>query len=346
MKKKLLATLLLGCIVSFSGLVQAGEVLYVPVSNALQIVDCSRNAVIETVPAYNDFIASAMYSPDGKRYYACGWHSIYVFDTTTDKLVDTYNFSSELNRVTIGACAVSTDGSTLYIAASIVKRKQNIPRLNVLPPQIVAFDLKKREIIRSYEVPSAISGVFPIRKDPHHLILLGLDVFKLDLRKGKVEKIMGMLNPDKGQQEVRNIILNNTNSSPGDHGVLALPYYSTSQAGIGKGYLIIDTNTGKLSLLKGEDIWFEYSARVSPDKKYIYAVLDELVKIDMKTGKTLKFTTADKGTYTAVAVSQDGKKIYAGPYGADISIYDAESLKLIGVIPLEADGRVSTLISR
>lgn len=346
MKKKLLATLLLGCMVSFSGLARANDFIYAPVSNALQIIDCSKDAVVKTIPAYNDFIASAAYSPDGKRYYACGWHSIYVFDTMSDKLIDTYNFSTELNRVTIGSVAVSTDGARLYIAASIVKRKQNIPRLNVLPPQVVAFDLKKRQIIKSYEAPNAISGVFTIRKDPNHLILLGLDVYKLDLRTGKVETIMGMLNPDKGQKEVRNIILNNVNSSPGDHGLLALPYYSFSETARGMGYLIIDTNTGKLSLVKGADIWFAYSAKVSPDKKYIYAVLDELVKIDMKTGKTIKYTTAEKGTYTAVAVSPDGKKVYAGPYGADISVYDAESLKLLGVIPLEADGRVSTLISR
>jgi len=317
----------------------------VSVNNAVQIIDCSTDAVVKTIPAFNDFIANATYSPDGRRYYACGWHSIYVIDTVTNELVETHNLSSDLNRVTIGSSTVSADGSKLYMAVTVVKRKENFPRLFVQPPQLAVYDLKKREVVKTYEIPGAVSGIFKIKNDPGHLILVGLDIYKLNLKDGKVEKIMGGLNPDKGR-EVKNIILNNHNSSPGDHGIVVIPYYTTTETERGIGYLLIDTNTGELKTVKGEDIFFEYSARVSPDKKYIYAVLDELIKVDAKTGKTLKYTPCEEGTYTAVAVTPDGKKVYAGPYGPDVSVYDAESLKLLGVIPLKADGRVSTLISR
>lgn len=259
--------------------------------------------------------------------------------------MDTFNFSTPLSKVAIGGFGVSNDGKDLYLAASIVKKKQNVPRLNVLPPQLVVYNMKKRKIVKSYEISYGILGVLPLRNDPNSVILLGLDVFKLNLKTGKIEKLVGLLNPEEGEV-AKNMSFTNLNNSPGDHGLIATPYVTMSEAGPGIGYLIADTNTGKVKTLTGEDMWFEYSVRISPDKKYIYGVMDQLVKIDAKTGKTLDYVELENGTVYCVAVSSDGKKIYVGPGGPDISVYDADTLELLGVIPLDADGKVSHLIPR
>lgn len=329
----------------FSNPAAAADFLYVPVSNAVHVIDCATDTVIKTINAYDDYIVSAAFSPDGKRYYACGWESIYAIDTTTNELVDTFNFSTPLSKVAIGGFGVSNDGKDLYLAASIVKKKQNVPRLNVLPPQLVVYNMKKRKIVKSYEISYGILGVLPLRNDPNSVILLGLDVFKLNLKTGKIEKLVGLLNPEEGEV-AKNMSFTNLNNSPGDHGLIATPYVTMSEAGPGIGYLIADTNTGKVKTLTGEDMWFEYSVRISPDKKYIYAVMDQLIKIDAKTGKTLDYVELENGTVYCVAVSSDGKKIYVGPGGPDISVYDADTLELLGVIPLDADGKVSHLIPR
>ncbi len=333
------------CVICLCGPAGAADFLYVPVSNAVHVIDCSTDTVIKTIPAYDDYIVTAAHSPDGKRYYACGWESIYAIDTTTNELVDTFNFSSPLSKVSIGAFAVSNDGGKLYLAANIVKKKQNVPRLNVLPPQLVVYDIKKRKVLENYEVPRGILAVLPLRNDPDSLILMGLDVHKLNLKNGKIEKLVGCLHPEEGE-EAKNMSFTNTNTSPGDHGLVAAPYITMSEAGPGIGYMIVDTNNGKVNTLKGEHMWFEYSVRVSPDKKYLYGVMDELIKIDIKTGKTLGYVPLEKGTVYCVAVTTDGKKIYVGPGGPDISVYDAETLQLLGIIPLDADGKVSNLISR
>jgi DNA-binding beta-propeller fold protein YncE len=301
--------------------------------------------VVKTINAYDDYIVSGGHSADGKRFYACGWESIYAIDTKTNELIDTYNFSSPLSKVAVGGFGVSNDGEKLYLAASIVKKKQNVPRLNVLPPQLVVYDMKKKSIVKNYEIPYGVLGVFPVRKDPNSVVLLGLDVFKLNLKNGKLEKLLGCLHPEEGEQP-KNMNTASTNTSPGDHGLVAAPYYIMTEAGPTMGYVIIDTNNGTVKTVAAEHPWFEYSVRVSPDKKYLYAAMDELIKVDIKTGKTLAYVTLEKGTVYCVAVSSDGKKVYVGPGGPDISVYDADTLELLGVIPLDADGKVSHLIPR
>jgi hypothetical protein len=39
-----------------------------------------------------------------------------------------------------------------------------------------------------------------------------------------------------------------------------------------------------------------------------------------------------------MAITSDGKKLYAGPAGPDMTIYDTETMEAIGTIPLKGDG--------
>ncbi|GAB6145322.1 hypothetical protein [Desulfocicer niacini] len=318
----------------------AGDYIYAVVNNAVQVIDCDSDTVIKTIK-YNDFIINTAYSPDGSRYYLNAVHSIYAIDTTTDTLIDTYSFSSELSKVSIFGMAVSNDGKKLYICCSIVKKKQNIPKLNVLPDQLVVYDIKSRKMIKNYPIPTSYAQPVVIKNDDDHLILVGQDIDRFDLKTGKREQLLGFLNTAK-PEEMRNCLANWQPGSPGDHGIFVNPYYDAK----GLGYFIIDKNTGKLSDLRGKDVWFAYSSILSPDKKYIYGVMDELIKVDRSTGETLKAVPLKTGTNYTVAISSDGKKVYVGPGGPDMSVYDAESLELLTIIPLMADGVASLRLTK
>ena len=319
----------------------AGDLLHVAVNNAIEVIDCETDIIIETIPAYNDFIMTGAYSPDGSRFYANGFESIYEVDTTTHQLLDTYRFSSHLNKVTIWAFAVSNDGSKLYLGATIVKKKPSEPRLNVLPPQLIVYDMSQRTVSRSYEVPRNLWAVIPIKNDPDHLILIDYDVHKLDLNTGTLEKLVGGLHPEEGE-EAKNIAFNGLNESPNDHGIVVSPYYTAT----GMGYLLIDRHDGTVRTLEGEDVWTMYSVRVSPDERFMYGVFEDLVKIDMETGKTVKSIPLQRGTSNSVAITSDNKKLYVGPGGADIAVYDVATFDLLAVIPLSADGVVMKMLSR
>ncbi len=318
----------------------AKDYIYAVVNNGLQVIDCDTDTIIKTI-RYNDFIINTAYSADGKRYYLNAVHSIYAIDTTTNTLVDTYSFSSELSKVSIFGTSVSNDGKKLYLCCSIVKKKQNIPKLNVLPDQLVVYDIQARKIVKNYPIPSSYTQPVTLRNDSDHIILVGQDIDKFNLKTGKKEQLLGFLNTKK-PGDMRNCLANWQPGSPGDHGIFVNPYYDAK----GLGYFIIDKNTGKLNDLRGKDVWFAYSSILSPDKKYIYGVMDELIKVDRSTGDTIKAVPLKTGTNYTVAITSDGKKVYVGPGGPDMSVYDADSLELLSVIPLMADGVASIRLTK
>jgi WD40 repeat protein len=331
--------IIIGCICCLSLPAAAKEYLFTPVNNACQVIDCETNKVIKSIP-YNDYIVTSQASKDGKRLYLNAWHSIYAIDTAKMELVDTYKFSAELSKVTVLGFDVSEDGEKLFLSCAIAKKKQNIPKLDVLPPQLVVFDLKQKQIVKSYEIPYNVTGVVTLRNDPNTLILGGLDLFKFNLTDGKCEKVKGILNPEPGE-EGKNSLIIWSNRTPGDHGIFVNPYYTATRMG----HFIIDRNTGTITDLHAKDLWMEYSNILSPDKKYIYGVMDELIKVDAQTGETVKVVKTQQGTCYGLSLSGDGKKIYVGPSGSDISVYDTETLKLITVIPLDGDGIEAHMIT-
>ena len=312
------------------------DYIYVGVNNAMHVIDGETDTIIKTI-SHPDYIIGGAFSPDGSRYYANAFHSIHVFDTAKQELVDTYRLSSKLSTVNVAGFAATPDNKILYISCGIVKKKQNVPRLNVLPPQLIVYDTEKKQIIRNYEVPYMIKSVLTLRNDPDHLILIGYDVYKFSLKTGKIETIATIFNP-KGDDKKRNCLPGMDAMSPGDHGILVYGYFEGEGLELGSGYMIIDRNDGSVQMIAGSDLWLSYSAMLSPDKKYIYAVMDELIKIDAETGETVQFVPVEVGTVYGVTTSADGRKIYVGPGGPDVSVYDAETLKLLKVIPLDGDG--------
>jgi len=321
--------------------VAAKDYLYIPGTNMLHIIDCDTDTVVKTVP-YNDYIVNSTPSQDGKRYYMNSWRSIYVVDTQTDQIIDTHEFWSDLNRVYIQpGIAVSVDGNYLYFSMIVAKKKLNVPRLNVMPPQFAVYDLKKRQIVRSFDIPPCCNAVVTLRDDPDHVMLMAQDIFKLNVKDGKMTKVKGVLHPEEGQPGLNSLVIWN-NWSPGDHGIFCNGVFSADGNLF---YMMIDKK-GNVSMLKGEDVVMVYSSVISPDKKYIYSVMDEVYKVDLQTGKTLAKDLSARGTCYAVALTADGKKLYVGPAGPDLTVYDTATMKRLGVIALKTDGVVTHRISK
>lgn len=338
--KLVLSVVMVCCLVGFASPVMAKDFLYVPSNNNLHIVDCETDTVVKTIP-FNDYIIGAIPSPDGKRLYMNSWHSIYEVDTQTNQIVDNHEFWSDLNRVTIMlGIAVSPDSKFLYMSASITKKKLNIPRLNVLPPQLVVYDVRKKQMVKNFEIPPNCTTVISPPDDPDSVILLAQDVFKLNLKNGKLTKMLGVLHPEEGKPGL-NVLAVWNNWSPGKNGMISIPSYSAEALF----YMLIDKK-GNLRMQKAEEMVFAYSSTISPDSKYLYAAMDEVYKIDLKTGKTLAMDPLERGTCYNVTLTSDGKKLYVGPGGPDLSVYDTATMKRMGIIPLKSDGMIASLITK
>lgn len=320
----------------------AKDFLYAPGANTLSIIDCTTDTVVKTLPL-NDYVIGCTPSFDGKRFYINGWRNIYVVDTTTDTIVDKLEFWSDLNRVNIMVNpAPSLDGKSLYMIWAVTKKKLNVPRLTVPPWQFVIYDLQKKQVTKSFDVPFNTTAIVPIENDPQNVMLGSQDILKFNVNTGKYTVVKGQLHPEKGQPMLNNLIIW-INWTPGDSGIFPTPAYGSDGS---LTYILMSRKTGDLKFLKGEDINSYYSCIVSPDGKFLYGCMDEVYKVDLTTGKTVAKALAPRGTTYACAITKDGKKLYTGPSGNDIMVWDTATMKMTGFIPLKHDGIVASLITK
>jgi hypothetical protein len=319
----------------------AKDYIYAACSNVLHIIDCETDTVIEKI-RYNDYIAEGEPSKDGNNYYMHNWHKIYNVNTNKNEIVDIYRFETDTTDFFIGDISVSQNNQKLYISSVITKRKSNVPKLNVLPPQLIVFDIEKSRMIKSYEIPYNIGEIITLRNDPNHIILIGYDIYKFNLNTGEYKVIKKLTKQDNPREVKYNQFPQWKNWSPGDHGIFNEPAYGPK----GLYYLLINRNNSEISMIHGEEVYFMYSTVIDPNKEYIYGVMDELVKVKLDNGKTITSKLIDKGTYYSVAITSDGEKVYAGPGGNDITVYDADNLEKKSVIPLESDGAVMHRITK
>ena len=346
MHRILFSLVMFFCILGLASSAMAKDYLFAPTLAGLSVIDCDTDTVIKNVeyPGQRCYIVGARMAPDGKRYYLNYWHGIYVFDTDKMEFVENHQLSTDLSKtIVMPSFGISNDSKKLYLSVQIVKKKLNIPRLNILPPQLIIYDIASRKIEKNYEIPYCATGIVTLRNDPNNIVVVNQDVHNLNLKTGKLTKMMGILRPMKGMPAFNSLVIWD-NESIDDHGLFINAAYTAEDLF----YMIIDRNKSKdnIRLLKGAEAVFEYSVVISPDKKYIYGGMDEIYKIDFKTGETLAMDPIQRGTCYAFAITSDGKKVYAGPAGADVSVYDAETLKRIGWIPLQGDGIVAHRLTK
>jgi DNA-binding beta-propeller fold protein YncE len=105
------------------------------------------------------------------------------------------------------------------------------------------------------------------------------------------------------------------------------------------GLVSIDTASGRITdtPLEGPPV-FAYSVMRSPDKKKVYAVMDELTVIDLESRSYEHVIPIPGGTNYAINVSSDGSKIYVAGGGSTATVFDAKSLRPIKVLQMETDG--------
>jgi DNA-binding beta-propeller fold protein YncE len=118
-------------------------------------------------------------------------------------------------------------------------------------------------------------------------------------------------------------------------GVFIGNYYTPEFMGL----VSIDTTSGEITdtPLDGPPV-FAYSVTRSPDKKKLYAVMDDLTVIDLETHSYEAVVPVPGGTNYAINMSSDGRKVYVSGGGSTTTVFDAKSLKPIKVLQMESDG--------
>jgi hypothetical protein len=268
----------------------------------------------------------ALFSADKKfMYVTASRHLIHKIDLQQMKVVNTIDMNhGGWQRFVFGIVLVE-DGTTAYI--NFMSRKTVKGEAVVGPPTIAQIDLESGKILRSIEVPFGVCAL-EYSKNSQTIYAVGQDIHLIDVS-GKEMKTAGV-HPmfDKKMN-----ILPLFTYTAENNGVALLPYW-IGEAG---GLLSIDTNTGKITETPIKNPMMVYGAMYSPDMKKAYANMDELYVIDLATQTITNTEVIPTGTTFAVMTSADGKKIYLQG-GPTITIYDAETLKVVKTLEMSTDG--------
>ena len=324
-----LTALILG-LMAPAGAVQAKDLIFTMGYGNVEVIDCDTDTVIANIPV-KGWTRDYTFTPDKKRIvFSASRHRLHIIDTEKLELVKSLDLNKNRegwDRFIYGLTA-APDNKTIY--AHLQGRRAEAGEAVIAAPMLAQIDLETGEILRSIEVPRGIFTVLSI-KGGKELFAIGQDLYKFDVS-GK-EMVMTEAHTHSMFDKGMNIfpLWHYTFESDG---YFIAPYYTMEGAGM----LEINTHTGEITenMIEG-GVPFVYSFMYSPDRKTIYGGMDELYKIDAQTRTILDHTIIQEGTNFSLMVSSDGTKVYTGAGGATVSVFDAQTLKLLKVIQMDTD---------
>jgi len=329
MNKKLTSLLVIAVI--FIGLnpttASAKDTFYYLGYGLIQIVDGDSDAIVGDIPV-DGWIRESDFTVDRKHMYVVTKrHLIHKIDLVEKRVVHTIDvFGDGWDRFIYGF-DLAPDGKSAFV--TLLSRTTRPGEAVVMPPMLAQIDLEDGHVMRSIEVPWGSTSLVSV-KNSSNIYVIGKDIVKVDVSAREM-KVIGTY----PMFEKKWNILPLWDNTMENGGVFMANYYTPELMGL----VSIDTSSGEImdTPLDGPPV-FAYSVMLSPDKKKVYAVMDELTVIDLETRTYEHVIPIPGGTHYAINVSSDGSKIYVSGGGATTTIFDAKSLKPIKVLQMETDG--------
>ena len=329
MNKKLTGLLVIAII--FIGLnpttAIAKDIFYYLGYGLIQVVDGDTDAIVGDIPV-DGWIRESDFTADRKfLYVVTKRHLIHKIDLAEKQVVSTIDAGGDGWDRFIYGFDLAPDGKSAFV--NLLSRTTRKGEAVVVPPMLAQINLEDGHIMRSVEVPWGSTSLVSV-KNSTNIYVIGKDIVKIDVS-GENMKVIGTY----PMFEKKWNILPLWDNTMENGGIFMVNYYTPELMGL----VSIDTNNGEITdaPLDGPPV-FAYSVMLSPDKKKVYAVMDELTVIDLETRTYEHIIPIPGGTHYAINVASDGSKIYVSGGGATTTIFDAKSLKPIKVLQMETDG--------
>jgi len=313
------------CLVMVSGPGEAKELIFNLGYGKVQVIDVATDELLPDIEM-KGWGREASFSADKKfMYVTASRRMIHKIDIEKMKVVNTIDLhKGEWQRFVFGM-DLAEDGKTAYV--HLFSRKTEKGEAVFPSPVVAQIDLESGNILRSIEVPIGVCYL-AYSKSSKTVYAVGLDVYLIDVA-GKDMKISSTYPMFDKKMNILPLF----SYAAENNGVALLPYW----IGEAPGLLSIDTNTGKITETPIKNPMMVYGAIYSPDMKKAYANMDELYVIDLASKAITDTKVIPTGTTFSVNTSADGKKIYLQG-GQTITIYDANTLKVVKEIKMSTDG--------
>ncbi|MFA7280621.1 MAG: hypothetical protein WC100_11035 [Sterolibacterium sp.] len=320
------------CFLALVGKIEAKELIFNLGYGKVQVIDAEKDQLLPDIDI-KGWAREASFSADKNfMYLTASRHWIHKIDLKQMKVVKTIDMHSGGWDRFIFGMELLADGKTAYI--HFMSRKASKGEAVVGTPTVAQIDLENGQILRSVDVPWGV-GFLALMRDGKMLYAVGQDIIKIDVSGKEMKKVGEHPMFDKKMN-----ILPLFSYAEENNGVALLPYW-IGEAG---GLLNVDKNSGKITEIPIKGGMMVYGALYSPDMKKAYANMDELYVIDLATKSITNTEVIPTGTTFAVMTSADGKKLYLQG-GPTITIYDAQTLKVMKVLDMSTDGMLLRRIS-
>jgi DNA-binding beta-propeller fold protein YncE len=333
--------LLLGlCLIAALARAQEPELYVLGVHpHGIVVFDGTHNEIVSVIQTRGRAPKELVPSPDGKYVYVTSngramLEAVNLETHTTDKVFD---LAPPGYRLTIFGVALNQRGDRLYVHVKPVH--QLTDRYQVDAPQIWSVDVATGKTAKIAEVPQGVVALV-LTRDERRLIAWGRDIYTIDIEQGRIIDTFPLMNPRNPTDGALNTLALFVQYERS--GVFSIPYYTkdpiTSKDLMG--LVNLDVDTGKVETLElGAPIPL-YSSVVSPDRKRAYALMNELIAVDLERKRILETVDLERTRYVA-NISRDGKRLFVSGAAPYIHVYDAETLKLLKTIELPGDPAVT-----
>lgn len=302
--------------------------------NKFNVLDGDKDEIVATIETKGKKVTNFTWDPKDldKVYCITDWgQQIEQLDLAGKKVVRTFRLGGGGVKVRALDIELNPANPNLLYALSLRQRWLSDEIVD-MTPAVLVIDLATEKVVKEIEIPRGCTNIF-FGDDGSEFYVTGRDVYVYDPMTGKQVNILGLAHPTTtGVDPQISLNIWRLHDQSGMAMVLVgslatannLPY---------QGYYTIDlkkkSTEGSMNLVTDiGPLYNQFSAVVSPDRKYYYMVLNKVEKRDFATNRLLATADVDKSYYT-IQISSDGKKVYLGGGGDSILIYDTETMKLL-----------------
>jgi len=313
--------------------------------NKFNVLDGDKDEIVATIDTRGKKVTYFTWDPKDldKVYVVTDWQQqIEQLDLAGKKVVRTFRLGSGDVKVRTLDIELNPANPNLLYALSLRQRWLSDEIVD-MTPAVLVFDLTAGKVVKEIEIPRGCTNIF-FGHDGSEFYVTGRDVYVYDPATGKQVNFLGLAHPTTtGVDPQISLNIWRLHDQSGMAMILVgslatannLPY---------QGYYTIDlrkkSTEGSMKLVTDIGLNYQqFSAVVSPDRKYYYMVLNKVEKRDFATNRLLATADVDKSYYT-IQISSDGKKVYVGGGSDSILIYDTETMKLLKRLDMPGDAVV------
>ncbi|HZW37357.1 MAG TPA: hypothetical protein VFF01_10475 [Candidatus Deferrimicrobiaceae bacterium] len=310
--------------------------------NRFNILDGDKDEIVGTIATNGMKVTAFTWDPKDldKVFCVTDWgQQIEQLDLASRRVVRTFRLGRGDVKVRTLDIEIHPAHTNLLYALSL-RQKWLADEILDMTPVVMVYDLAAGKVVKEIEVPRGCTNLF-FGDDGSEFYITGRDVFVYDPMTGKQVNFLGLCHPTMtGVDPQISLNIWRQHDQSGMAMILVgslatannLPY---------QGYYTIDlrkrSTEGSMNLVTDiGPLYNQFSAVVSPDRKYYYTVLNKVEKRDFATNRLLATADVDKSYYT-IQISSDGKKVYLGGGGDSILIYDTSTMKLLKKIDTPGD---------